>query len=157
GMPITAYPDPSTISFDVSRVQARFFTNAVHGQDQLRQRVGFALGQIFVISAVEENSPAQLVPYVQMLRNDAFVNFRQIMEDVTLSPTMGEYLDMRNNDKADPTRGTKANENYARELMQLFTIGLSQMNQDGTLQLDASGNPIPTYDQAAIQNFSKIY
>lgn len=155
--PSSPYPDPSMTGFGIGQVQARFFTNAVHGQDQLRQRVGFALGQIFVISAVEENSPAQLVPYVQMLRNDAFVNFRQIMEDVTLSPTMGEYLDMRNNDKADPARGTKANENYARELMQLFTIGLSQMNQDGTLQLDASGNPIPTYDQAAIQNFSKVY
>jgi len=70
---------------------------------------------------------------------------------------MGEYLDMRNNDKADPTRDTRANENYARELMQLFTIGLSQLNLDGTLKLDASGNPIPTYDQTTIQNFAKIY
>src|SRR5665213_519975 len=70
---------------------------------------------------------------------------------------MGEYLDMRNNDKADPNKGTRANENFARELMQLFTIGLSQLNQDGTLQLDVSGNPIPTYDQTAIQNFAKIY
>jgi uncharacterized protein (DUF1800 family) len=64
---------------------------------------------------------------------------------------------MRNNDKADVARDTRANENYARELMQLFTIGLFQLNQDGTLQLDANGNPIPTYDQAAIQSFSKIY
>jgi uncharacterized protein (DUF1800 family) len=79
------------------------------------------------------------------------------MENVTLNPTMGEYLDMRNNDKADPTRGTRANENYARELMQLFTIGLFQLNQDGTLQLDSSSNPIPTYDQTTIQNFAKVY
>src|SRR6185295_9649038 len=83
--------------------------------------------------------------------------FRQIMEDVTLSTTMGEYLDMRNNDKADPTRGTKANENYARELMQLFTIGLLMLNQDGTLQLDANGQPIPTYDQFRIAEFSRVY
>ena len=83
-------------------MQARFFTNAVHGQDQLRQRVAFALGQIFVVSAVEENTPTQLVPYLQLLKKDAFANFRTLMEDVTLSPTMGEYLDMRNNDKADP-------------------------------------------------------
>ncbi len=138
-------------------MQARFFTNAVHGQDQLRQRVAFALGQILVASAVEENTPTQLVPYLQLLKKDAFTNFRTLMEDVTLSPTMGEYLDMRNNDKANPASDTRANENYARELMQLFTIGLSQLNQDGTLQLDASGNPIPTYDQTTIQNFAKVY
>jgi hypothetical protein len=79
------------------------------------------------------------------------------MEDVTLSPTMGEYLDMRNNDKANPATDTRANENYARELMQLFTIGLSELNLDGTLRPDANGNPIPTYDQTAVQNFAKVY
>jgi uncharacterized protein (DUF1800 family) len=119
--------------------------------------VAFALGQIMVASAVEENTPTQLVPYLQLLKKDAFANFRTLMEDVTLNPTMGEYLDMRNNDKANPAKDTRANENYARELMQLFTIGLSQLNQDGTLQLDASGNPIPTYDQTTIQNFAKVY
>jgi uncharacterized protein (DUF1800 family) len=155
--PITPYPDPSSTGFGIGQVQARFFTNAVHGPDQLRQRVAFALGQIFVVSAVEENSPAQIVPYLQLLKKDAFANFRTLMEDITLNPSMGEYLDMRNNDKADPARNTRANENYARELMQLFTIGLFQLNQDGTLQLDSSGNPVPTYDQAAIQNFAKIY
>ena len=155
--PITPYPDPAATGFGIGQVQARFFTNAVHGQDQLRQRVSFALGQIMVASAVEENSPAQMVPYLQLLKKDAFTNFRTLMENVTLNPTMGEYLDMRNNDKADPTRGTRANENYARELMQLFTIGLFQLNQDGTLQLDSSSNPIPTYDQTTIQNFAKVY
>jgi uncharacterized protein (DUF1800 family) len=155
--PITPYPDPAATGFGSGQVQARFFTNAVHGQDQLRQRVAFALGQIMVVSAVEENSPTQIVPYLQLLKQDAFTNFRTLMEDVTLSPTMGEYLDMRNNDKANPTRDTRANENYARELMQLFTIGLFQLNQDGTLQLDANGNPVPTYDQTTIQNFAKVY
>ena len=155
--PITPYPDPSTTTFGIGQVQARFFTNAVHGSDQLRQRVAFALSQIFVVSAVEENAPVQMVPYLRLLKQDAFANFRTLMEDVTLSPTMGDYLDMRNNDKADPAKDTRANENYARELMQLFSIGLFQLNQDGTLQLDASGNPIPTYDQATIQNFAKVY
>jgi len=156
--PVSPYPDPKTTTFGIGQVQARFFSNAVHGQDQLRQRVAFALGQIFVVSAVEENSPTQIVPYLQILQSDAFVNFRKLMEDVTLSPTMGEYLDMRNNDKASAARGTKANENYARELMQLFTIGLFQLNPDGTLQLDKkSGQPIPTYDQTTIQNFAKVY
>ena len=155
--PISPYPDPATTGFGINQVQARFFTNAVHGQDQLRQRVAFALGQIMVVSAIEENTPTQLVPYLGILQKDAFANFRTLMKDVTLSPTMGEYLDMRNNDKADPTRNTRANENYARELMQLFTIGLSQLNLDGTLQLDGNGNPIPTYDQTTIQNFAKVY
>jgi len=155
--PISPYPDPSTTGFGINQVQARFFTNAVHAQDQLRQRVAFALGQIFVVSAIEENTPTQLVPYLEILQKDAFGNFRTLMKDVTLSPTMGEYLDMRNNDKADPTRDTRANENYARELMQLFTIGLSQLNLDGTLKMDSSGNAIPTYDQATIQNFAKVY
>ena len=155
--PISPYPDPATTGFGINQVQARFFTNAVHGQDQLRQRVAFALSQIMVVSAIEENTPTQLVPYLQILQKDAFANFRTLMKDVTLSPTMGEYLDMRNNDKADPTRDTRANENYARELMQLFTIGLSQLNLDGTLKLDANGNAIPTYDQTTIQNFAKVY
>jgi uncharacterized protein (DUF1800 family) len=155
--PISPYPDPATTGFGINQVQARFFTNAVHGQDQLRQRMAFTLSQIFVVSAIEENTPTQLVPYLEILQKGAFANFRTLMRDVTLSPTMGEYLDMRNNDKADPTRDTRANENYARELMQLFTIGLSQLNLDGTFKLDGSGNPIPTYDQTTIQNFAKVY
>jgi hypothetical protein len=154
--PISPYPDPSMTGYGINQVQARFFTNAVHGQDQLRQRVAFALGQIFVVSAIVEKTPTQLVPYLQILQNDAFGNFRALMNDVTLSPTMGEYLNMANNDKADLTRGTRANENYARELMQLFTIGLVQLNPDGTLKL-SSGSPIPTYDQTTIQNFAKVY
>ncbi len=155
--PISPYPDPSATGSGLGGVQARFFSNAVQGVDQLRQRVAFALLNEFVVSAVEENTPAQLVPYLQILQKDTFGNFRQLMEDVTLSPTMGEYLDMRNNDKANPATGTAANENYARELMQLFTIGLFELNQDGTLQLDSSGNPIPTYDQSTIQNLAKVY
>ena len=74
--PISPYPDPGTTGFGLGQVQARFFTNAVHGQDQFRQRVAFALSQIFVASAVEENTPTQLVPYLQLLKKDAFVNFR---------------------------------------------------------------------------------
>jgi hypothetical protein len=155
--PISPYPDPAMTGFGIGGLQARFFSNAVHGQDQLRQRVAFALSQIFVVSAIEENTPTQLVPYLQILQNDAFANFRRLMEDVTLSPTMGEYLDMRNNDKADPARGTKANENYARELMQLFTIGLFQLNQDGTVVVDKDNNPIPTYHQPTIAEFAKVF
>jgi uncharacterized protein (DUF1800 family) len=156
-VPASKYPDPSVIGLSNTPVQTRFFTNAVHGRDQLRQRIAFALHKIWVISGVEESTPPQLVPYLQTLSQHAFDNYRTIMERVTLNVGMGEYLDMRNNVKANPTRGTLANENYAREIMQLFTIGLYQLNQDGTHQLDSSSNPIPTYDQHSIMEFARVY
>ncbi len=153
--PVSPYPDPVNIPVNLALVQARFFANAVHGQDQLGQRVALALSEIMVASGVEENTPAQLVPYLQVFQKNAFGNFRTLMNDITLNVAMGEYLDMRNNDKAAGT--ALANENYARELMQLFTIGLSVLNPDGTLKLDAAGNAIPTYDQATVQSFAKVY
>ena len=155
--PVSPYPDPATLGTSNGPVQARFFTNAVHGQDQLRQRVALALHEIFVISGVEESNPAQMVPYLRVLQQGAFGNFRQLMRDVTLNVAMGEYLDMRNNDKANPVTGTLANENYARELLQLFTIGLVQLNLDGTVKTDSKGVPLPTYDQKTVQEFAKVY
>src|SRR5262249_55923464 len=97
----------------------------------------------------------QMVPYQNMLLNDAFGTYANILRDVTLSPTMGVYLDMVNNDKADPTNGTAPNENYAREVMQLFSIGTVMLNQDGSTQQDALGNPILTYDQPTITNMAR--
>jgi uncharacterized protein (DUF1800 family) len=138
-------------------MQVRFFTNAVNGPDQLRQRVVFALGQIFVISINDLFYEGKMIPYLNMLANDAFGNFFNLMKDVTLSPAMGEYLNMVNNDKPNPAAGTLANENYARELMQLFTIGTYMLNPDGSLQLDAMGNPIFTYDQHTITEFARVY
>jgi uncharacterized protein (DUF1800 family) len=155
--PISPYPDPTDTAYYLGGVQSRFFSNAVNGPDQLRQRVAFALLNQFVVSAITDNDAPELVPYLQILQNDAFANFRTVMEDVSLSPTMGLYLNMVNNDKANATTGTAANENYARELMQLFTIGLSLLNPDGTPQLDSSGNLIPTYGETTIQNFAKVY
>ncbi len=75
---------------------------------------------------------------------------------MTLSPAMGRYLNMANNNKANPAKGTAANENYARELMQLFTLGLTQLNPDGTPVLDQNNNPIPTYDQTVVTNMAKV-
>jgi hypothetical protein len=99
--------------------------------------------------------PQGMAPYMRLLLQDAFVNYRTLMNDVTLSPAMGRYLDMVNND--NPPTGQHANENYARELMQLFTLGLDKLNEDGTLQLDSSGNPIPTYTQANVDAFALAY
>jgi uncharacterized protein (DUF1800 family) len=138
------------VNRDLTPVQAAFFQNAVTGQDQLRQRVAFALSQLWVVSAVSTKDAYAFPPYWRLFRDNAFGNYRDIMKALTLSPAMGNYLNMANNNKANATTGTAANENYARELMQLFTIGLTQLNPDGSPVLDSSNNPAPTYDQAVV-------
>jgi len=151
----STYPDPASTVTSLLPTQQIFYTNALTNQDQLRQRVAFALSQIWVTSGFTV-PPQGMAPYMRLLLKDAFVNYRTLMNDVTLSPAMGRYLDMVNND--NPTTSTQhANENYARELMQLFTLGLSQLNQDGSLVLDSSGNPIPTYTQANVQAFALAF
>jgi len=130
-----------------------WWTNAISGQDQLRQRVAFALSETLVASinsAGLANRPFALPAYYDVLVRDAFGNYRQLLEDITLNPAMGAYLNMLQNDKANPSRGTLPNENYARELMQLFSIGLYDLNLDGGLTLSSSGFPIATYGQDAI-------
>jgi uncharacterized protein (DUF1800 family) len=142
---------------DIRVVQNRFFVNALNGQDQLRQRVAFALSQIMVISNQKIGNPSAFTLWMNMMQKDAFGNFSTLLTDVTLSPSMGNYLDMVNNDKPDPNSGTTPNENYAREVLQLFSIGLNQLNQDGTVQLDGNGNPIPTYTQDTIEGFAHVF
>jgi len=143
-------------NYSLFQVQRQFFENALGGRDQLRQRVAFALSQIFVTSGVEIYEAYGMAAYQNLLLRDAFGNYRQLLEDVTLSPVMGHYLDMANNDKPNAARGTSPNENYARELMQLFSIGVSQLNADGTVALDASGQPVPTYDQDVIEGMASV-
>jgi uncharacterized protein (DUF1800 family) len=133
-----------------------FLANAVTNPDQLRQRVAFALSQIAVISITKEIWNQNVVPYENMLLNDAFVNYRQILGDVTLSPCMGYYLDMANNAAANPAAGTVANENYAREVMQLFSIGTNMLNPDGSRQSDSSGNLIATYNQTNVTELARV-
>ena len=145
------------ITGDQGGMPTHFLTNAVSNPDQLRQRVAFALSQIFVTSIQKLIWNTNMVPYQNTLLSDGFTNYRQIMEDVTLSPAMGQYLDMGNNAMANPATGAVANENYARELMQLFTIGTVMLNQDGSPQLDSSGIPIPTYSQFTVTEFARVY
>jgi uncharacterized protein (DUF1800 family) len=130
-----------------------WWTNAISGQDQLRQRVAFALSETLVValnSAGLANRPYALPAYYDVLVRDAFSNYRQLLEDITLNPAMGAYLNMLQNDKANASGTRLPNENYARELMQLFSIGLYDLNLDGSLTLSSSGFPIATYDQNAI-------
>ena len=141
-------PAPSYCT-GISCIQQFFFQNALTGPDQLRQRVGFALSKIWVISGVEIPSASAFPAYLNLLNNDALTNYSKIMRDVTLFPGMGQYLNMVNSDK--PAPGLIANENYARELMQLFTIGTATLNQDGTPLLDGQGNPTQPYTEAQVQ------
>ena len=154
--PASTYPDPAASVTDMTPTQQVFFTNALTGEDQLRQRVAFALSEIWVTSG-NTIPPQSMAPYMRLLSQDAFTNYRTIMQDVTLSPAMGAYLNMVNNDKPNASANTHANENYARELMQLFTLGLYELNADGSLQLDSSNNPIPTYDQNTVQAMARAF
>ena len=143
--PASTYPVPAATDMDLSKVQQQFFSNAVNGPDQLRQRLAFSLNEIWVVGENKVSDPTGYTNYIQALTNDGLGNYYSVMKDVTLTAAMGHWLDMVNNDK--PGTGQHANENYARELMQLFTLGLNQLNPDGTAVLDTSGNPIPTYTQ----------
>jgi uncharacterized protein (DUF1800 family) len=136
-------------------LQLQFFRNALTGPDQLRQRVALAYSQIFVISAIDIKPTYGMRQYQQMLLDNAFVNYRQLIERVTLHPAMGDYLDMVNNDK--PSTTVQANENYAREVLQLFSIGLSKLNADGTTVNDANGVAVPSYDQSVVQAFARAF
>lgn len=141
------------INRNLTPVQTAFFENTVTGQDQLRQRVAFALSEIWVVTA---NYAYAYPSYWRIFRDNAFGNYRDIIKAVTLNPSMGLYLNMANNNKGNPARGTSANENYGRELMQLFTLGLTQLHADGTPVLDANQQPVPTYDQAIVTNVARI-
>lgn len=138
-------------------VQSAFFLNAVTGQDQLRQRVAFALSQMWVVSATTGVPEAYAYPpYWRIFRDNAFGNYRDIIKAVTLNPAMGKYLSMANNNKANAAGTTAANENYGRELMQLFTLGITQLNTDGTPVLDSNQNPIPNYTQTIVTQMAKV-
>lgn len=138
-------------------LQNKSFQNALNGKDQLRQRLAFALSQILVVSAKEVIQPYAMALYQEALAKQAFGNFRDILLATTLSPAMGNYLNMVNNVKPDPLRGTAPNENYARELLQLFSIGVYKLNQNGTPQKDSAGRYIPAYDQDSIEGFAHVF
>ena len=132
---------------------------SVTADDQLRQRVAFALSQLFVVSDQDGLGQQQvaLANYYDLLIAHSFGNFRDLLEQVTLSPVMGDYLSMKGNQKADPEKNIRPDENFARELLQLFTIGLVQLNPDGTVQRDAEGTPVPTYDQEVVEGFARVF
>jgi uncharacterized protein (DUF1800 family) len=134
-------------------LQNQFFQNALTGPDQLRQRVAWALTQIDVVSETDAGiRPASwMTPYLQLFDRDVFGNYRWLLYDLSVNPAMGEYLNMRGNTK------NNVNENYAREILQLFSIGLNQLNDDGTAQVDGNGIPLPTYSQDVVTAFAHVF
>lgn len=137
-----------------------FWDQALNGDDQLRQRVAYALSQIFVISMVDGSvgsNPRAVAAWLDMLGERGFGNYRQLLESVSLHPMMGLYLSHLRNQKADPRTGRVPDENYAREVMQLLSIGLVQLNPDGTPRLDAQGRTIDTYAPADITGLARVF
>jgi uncharacterized protein (DUF1800 family) len=146
-------PDPFCFvnHYTMYPVQNWFYREAFYGDAQLRHRVAWALAELWVISGVEVQQSSHLTAYHNVLSRNAFGNWRTLMQEMTLNPGMGGYLNMRTSTRFNP------NENYAREIMQLFNIGLFMLNQDGSLRLDAQNNPIPTYDQTTVNNFTAVF
>ena len=139
-------------NYSIYPVQKTFFTNSLSGPDQLRQRVAFALHQITVVSGLNPlDRPSWMTVYLQALDRGAFGNYRTILQDITLNPEMGDYLDMRLSTRTNP------NENFAREVLQLFSIGVNELNLDGTPKLDAQGVPIPAYSQTHVNEFTRLF
>lgn len=141
-----------------------FVQRALSAPDQLRQRVALALSEILVVSdqsGAINGEPFALAHYYDLLGNNAFGNYRSLLEKVTLDPVMGHYLSMFRNQKPDPANNVRPDENYAREIMQLFSVGLVNLNTDGTV-IDADpGTPgiqsLPTYNQDTIRGFAHVF
>ncbi|MBI5693052.1 MAG: DUF1800 family protein [Verrucomicrobia bacterium] len=159
---VTAFPNPPRSAgidyfyYTHWNWHAAWWKTVLTAPDQLRQRVAFALSELLVVGNLSDIPVKAKVRYYDHLVSGAFGSFRQLLDNVTLSPAMGTWLSHRSNQKANPVTGTAPDENYAREVMQLFTIGLVQLQPDGTLMLDATGQPIPTYNQAMVSELAKV-
>ena len=142
---------PPVTSEDRSLVVDAFFNNALSGQDQLRQRVIFALSEVIVEASNKNTNNEDMIPWLQLLSRNAFGNYRTLLREITLDASMGKFLDLANSGFF----GGAANENYPREVMQLFSIGLYRLNADGSVQRDGQGAPIATYIQTDVQQLAK--
>ncbi|MDT7543178.1 MAG: hypothetical protein QOE33_3082 [Acidobacteriota bacterium] len=151
--PESPWPDYTLATTTRSDAVNALYYNAGAGQDQLRQRVIYALSEMWVVALNKNTNADMIIPHLQVLSRNAFGNYRTLMREMTLSTSMGMYLDLANSVK--PGNGVGANENYPREMMQLFSIGLWKLNPDGSQQLDAQNNPVPTYTQADVQQLAR--
>ena len=154
------YNTPFSKGAQANRENA-WYQIVITSDDQFRQRMAFALSQILVVSrygGVLSGKPAGLVNYYDVLIKHAFGNYRDLLYEIATHPVMGNYLSMMGSAKENPSTGALPDENFARELMQLFTIGLYQLNPDGTAVVDNStGKPVPTYTQNDVQELARAF
>ena len=152
----THFFDENTITIETpyrDLFRYALWDHIMNGADLLRQRIAMALSEIFVISTDKDDiyvTANGASDWYDMLLRNAFGNFRDLLQDVTLSPLMGNYLSHAGNRKTDEGLNRFPDENYAREIMQLFTIGLFLLNDDGSYELDGNNEPIPTYDNSQV-------
>ena len=153
--------DPRTfLDSDSDSFRFAWWQHAIQANDQLRQRVAFALSEIFVVSDVPQalqSSRYGITSFYDVLVTGAFGNYRDLLQAVSLHPAMGIYLSHVGNQKADQANNIRPDENYGREVLQLFSIGVQKLNIDGTAQRDANGVPIPSYDQATVESFARVF
>jgi uncharacterized protein (DUF1800 family) len=160
--PVSNYYYTAYTPYSLDGAKMRFFQNAVRGQDQLRQRLAFALSQVLVASGGDNVFPTEyklpaMIAYQETLAKNALGNYRDMLYDMTLNPTMGAYLNMVNNAKPNVTANSQPNENYARELLQLFSLGVYKLNDDGTKQTDSNGDPVPTYGNEEVTQYARVF
>ncbi len=159
GLFITPARNFNPTFLEPSNINTAFAESAIKGPDQLRQRAAFALTQFFVISRVGTNgvaNPLLVSQYYDLLAENAFGNFYDLLKKITRNYSMGVYLSSINNQKADPSINRFPDENYAREVMQLFTIGIHELNNDGSLKRNAEGRLIETYDTADVTEMARV-
>ena len=154
GAPRSQYP-AALFDQSVETAQEQFMAFALTGQDQLRQRMAWALHKIWVVSAVEVTNTSAILTYHGLLSAGAFGNYRDLMRTITLNPAMGRYLNMLNN-RAESVTGVPANENYARELMQLFTLGTARLVGQRHADRRWDGAPVPTYTEADVKALARL-
>lgn len=154
---LLAQPRDSDGRLPSNRINTLYWDHIIGSNDQLRQRMAFALSQIMVYSDAADNDQLMRAYYQDIMIRNAFGNYRDLLEEVTYSPAMGEWLTYRGNRKGDPSRGRMPDENYAREILQLFSIGLIELNLDGTPKLDAQGQQVETYSNADIEGLARVF
>lgn len=143
-----------------NQVIEHFYTRALTDDAQLRHRVALALSEIFVVSFTDTKVaawPQMMVAYLDMLDKGVNGSYRELLEGISTSTAMGQYLSFRSNAKENPAIGQSPDENYAREIMQLFSIGLYELNPDGTLKLNDAGKPTETYTNADVKGLAKVF
>lgn len=150
-------PRDEDSNFEWNRLSDLYWDQIITSDDQLRQRMVFALSQIVVYSDIADQNQLRRAYYQDVLSRNAFGNYRDLLQEVTYSPAMAEWLTYMRNRKGDPDKGRMPDENYAREILQLFSIGLIDLNMDGTPKLGADGREIETFDNEDITGLARVF